>query len=382
MPFVMPFVDALVEQGAPCLRTLYIWDQPRLVLGLAQFSRLEELDLLRSSMGTVEALEEALDAAGGAEQFLPALRELQVSFEPDEEDMEDSRAAFLEWAGRTGAFPQLHELRFVSDQCGGLGSALAAGAFASIQQLCLSNVQFGIGGMEALAQGLVEAPCAQTLRLLFFIVGHEEDGGWYGILGAGIGRFPALAELMFENQAIDDEAAAVSFASALTVEGSQALEVLRFRCARFSDEGLTAMALALWEGRLGAHLMKLCFHEGRLRGEERDYHLTDSSVVALAEALAAGKQFVSQLESLQMFAPRMTMKGARLLAAAAASHCPKLRVFGLRDEELDLDELVLSCKWSRRRERSQSTHRGRVLMFGWREGEDKRSGGDGSKPSV
>jgi hypothetical protein len=342
---LVPFVDALLEQGAPCLRTLYIWNDLRLVLGLAQFSRLEVLQLWYASMGTVEALEGAMDAAGGAEQFLPALQKLQVSF--DEEDMEDSRAAFLAWAGRTGAFPRLLTLECVSDWCGGLGAALAAGAFAALEKLKL-KWNSGIFGAKALVQGLALAPCARTLRSFKFIGDCCHDSGeWISTFGAAIGacRFPALAELMFEDYTIDNEAV-VPFASSLTAAGSQALEELHFQHMRFGNAGLTAIAAALREGRLGARLRELSFHEDEAIGDDQGFLITDASVVALGAALVAGKQFVTQLEYLQMFAYRMTMKGAKALVEAAAFHCLRLKRLEFRGRNLTIEglrALVKAC---------------------------------------
>jgi hypothetical protein len=93
-----------------------------------------------------------------------------------------------------------------------------------------------------------------------------------------------------------------------------------------ADEGVMALALALREGRLGGRLKKLWFLEClEDEGDLDEPSITDVSVVALAEALVAGKQCVTQLAELRIKAHRMTTKGVQTLVEAAVSHCPKLK---------------------------------------------------------
>jgi hypothetical protein len=356
---LVPFVDALLEQGAPCLRTLYHVRDPRLVGGLARFTQLEELTLSSISVETVAALEGAMDAAGGAGHFWPALRKLSLSFDED-----GSIGAFMTWAGRTGAFPRLHELEMFGEDMGALGAALAAGAFASLQELILVieremeaddiGGMGGMGGMEALVQGLVAAPCAQTLRS-FVPSGSIEGGGWFSSLGEvmGAGQFPVLAEIGKSDSSIDDETA-VSFASSLTAAGSQALEVLEFSYTRIGDGGVAALALALQQGRLGARLKQLSFLESE--DEEDNPHITNAAAAALAEALVAGKQFVAQLEELRMVAPEMTMEGARALVEAVVAHCPKL-------ERVELSSDIVQEEWDREALRALGREQGVEIVL-------------------
>jgi hypothetical protein len=329
---LVPFVDALLEQGAPCLRTLYDVMGPRLVGGLARLKHLEELTLSSISMETVAALEGAMEAAGGAGHFWPALRTLSLSFDED-----GSIGTFMAWAGRTGAFPGLQRLEMYGEDLGALGAALTAGAFASLQELRFEAFREseGMGGMEVLVQGLVAAPCARTLRSFEII--RDQSGGWFSSLGEamGAGQLPVLTTLKTSDISVGDEIA-VSFASSLTAVGSQALEVLGFDQTRIGDGGVVALALALQQGQLGARLKQLSFLESE--DQEDNPHITNAAAAALAEALVAGKQFVAQLEELRMVAPEVTMEGARALVEAAVAHCPKLERVVLSSDSVEEEE--------------------------------------------
>jgi hypothetical protein len=163
-----------------------------------------------------------MEAAGA---LVAALRELKFSFDGDE-----SMGAFMAWAGRARAFPGLQRLEVHQEEDASmLGAALAAGAFASLQELRFEAsrevaVDFTrIRGMEALVQGLTAATCARTLRsFVIDAAGSIGGGGWFSSLGEamGAGQLPALAEIETGDKSIRDEAA-VLFASSLTAAGSQ-----------------------------------------------------------------------------------------------------------------------------------------------------------------
>lgn len=130
-------LDGILESGAPCLRVLEILS-PGFVPCLPRLTGLEVLHV-HAHPSIVAPMEEGIVGAGGAEHFLPTLRGLTL-----QAGIADYARPFFALAQREAAFRGVRKLTIVAWPFGEvemeeLGAALAAGAFASLEEfeMCL-----------------------------------------------------------------------------------------------------------------------------------------------------------------------------------------------------------------------------------------------------
>lgn len=212
----------------------------------------------------------------------------------------------------------------VADIVRELGLAMAAGAFPTLQQLEFGPmVVLSDGDLEALVQGMVKAPCARTLRSLS-LEGHLKDiGPGFTLLEKviGDGRLPALRDLNLAHCKLGD-AAIQEFASSLRV--ATKLERLRLELTGIGSEGISAIAEALGEGRLGSQLRELWFGEDE--HDDDDCSDEEKAALALAEALEESRAYLTHLGILhfELLLDMDNGSGAKALLEAAGAHCPAL----------------------------------------------------------
>jgi hypothetical protein len=291
----------------------------------------------------------AIDQAGGAQQFLPALRELDVEFD----DHLACRAFFEAVQGRA-AFPglqwlqvgALHEAAVGAGEA--LGAALAAGVFASLKELEV-RANFGGTGLGALIQAMAASPCARTL--VFLDVGSCQigaDAAGLRALGTAIGGggFPAFGGLNLGWNELEDDSLR-PFLMELSAARPAPLEFLNLQGSGIGDGGIQAVMSALRSGALGSRLRELSLGDSRPT-------ITDAAVHAVVETLVEGRQHEQRLESLTMIAHRQSMGGAAALVQAVAENCPALTALcisdrGLAAEEVDALEATLTERWPHKR---------------------------------
>lgn len=328
-----PFSEAILEHGAPCLKVAKLESRTAVVC-LPALTALEELTLMDATRFGAENVSHALEelimstaaSGSGAQPLLPALRRLTVPIE----DMKKGKDLYAAM-GRTSAFPGIETLKtflppFADPSVRGKSfvkpvvAALVTGAFASLQRLEFS-CKMGSAGLKTLVQGILRAPCAQTLRALSVSFSSIEDGKGFAALGKALstGRLPAFVELDLSHNTFGD-GAVEDLMDALA--GTPGLEVLNMDgCEGVTNNGVAILAKALQEGRLGSRLKEL-----RL-GPWKEDVISDVGVRALAGAISGGGEHVALLETLCVQGGAgLTKEGRRELVEAAAARCPVLKL--------------------------------------------------------
>jgi hypothetical protein len=286
--------------------------------------RLEVLQLWGMGVQMLEAMQAAAAAAaGGWHAFLPALREVHLGFSDDDED----EGALVAVMGQGAWFSGVRKLSLFSDDCPvragrAVAAALATGAFASVSDMALYG--FCRGDVGALVSALAASDCARCLMSLKLARCHIADVDEIVSLGAaiGAGRFPALARLEL-CYGTHHAGTVQAFAEALTPVHVPPLEALNVELDSLQDVDVIALAAALRDGRLGWGLEKLqlAFTGARI---------TIAGVMALSDALVAGRQHVQRLEELKFMAPLLNVEQIRAFLERALAACPRLTRVMLR----------------------------------------------------
>ena len=165
---------------------------------------------------------------------------------------------------------------------------MGAGAFAALEQLQLGvkNREDGDAVFATLVGGLVDAPCARTLRsLVIHDLNLTGSGPGLDVLGAAIrgGRLPAFVKLCFPKAPLEDEPMA-RFLSSFTPQTPFPLEALELYDTRIGDKTAAALAKALSTGCLGSGLREVY----------SDDHRTVRALVMVAKG--TGEPYVRCLE--------------------------------------------------------------------------------------
>lgn len=290
--------------------------------------------LKEATRPVVAAMRAAIVKCGGAQHFLPNLRRLDITIVGNE----SGQALFTALAGAS-ALAEVQSLTVAVQRqyrsqtwalpATALRAAIGAGAFSSLRDLVLINMQMPTEALDALVQAMAAAPCARMLERLWLNPCGGDHGAGFTALGValGQGRFPALRELRLGYGAHSVDAAVSRLVSPLTTATAPALRVLSLEHTDIGDAGVATVAQALKAGLLGSCLRRLRFGDM----SEKWGNMTNASARALADTVAVGPQHVTHLEELHLFAPRMTAGGGKTLLLALKAHCPAFKALALSD---------------------------------------------------
>lgn len=243
--------DAIEKLGAPSLRRLAYVEDARAVRLLPRLPQLEELVLACKTLEDVRVLEETAQEADGWARFLCALRLLEFYFDESHADLAVAQLAGMSHPNAFAGVQKLSMSLLRSQAvCERLGDTLAAGAFAALRTLDVTDL-IDIG-FEALVGKMATAPCSRTLQEIA-LDGHMEEGdglkagaGLTALgLAIGAGKLPALVRLGLKSTFIGRHAME-QFVSALGAAGGGAPSAASLEEICLVDTPSGMVARLLW----------------------------------------------------------------------------------------------------------------------------------------